>query len=112
MKRKTSASAGGFEENAGAPFENEHADIARARVAFAMDRLERRGALSGRRSARLSVRVDPGLIAAARARIGAGSDSEVVTAALALLGIQDDYGAWLVSRADPLPEDFELEFFK
>lgn len=112
MTSKADPSTAGFAESAGATFENGHADIARAQVDLAIDRLKRRGVLAGKRSARLSVRVDPGLMEAARTRLGAGSDSEVVTAALALLGGQDDFGAWLVSQADTLPEDFELEFFK
>ena len=84
--------------------------LARSRVAFAIDWLERRGVLDGRRSHRLSARVDPGLLKAARARLGQGSDSEVVTAALAVLAGGDDFGPWLVSRAGALPDDFDLEF--
>ena len=85
-------------------------DTARLRVSSAMAWLEKAGAFSGRRTRRLSARVDPGLLDAARNRIGEGSDSEVVTAALALLAGHDDFGAWLVSRAGALPDGFELEF--
>ncbi len=82
----------------------------RARVSAATDWLERRGVLSGARSHRLSARIDPGLLRAARDKLGEGSDSEVVTAALAVLAGGDDFGAWLVGQAGALPEDFELAF--
>ncbi|MBA3812263.1 MAG: hypothetical protein H0X27_11600 [Caulobacteraceae bacterium] len=82
----------------------------RARVAAATDWLERRGVLAGARSHRLSARIDPGLLRAAREKLGAGSDSELVTAALAVLAGGDDFGAWLVGQAGALPQDFELAF--
>ncbi len=65
------------------------------------------GVLSGARTQRLSARVDPGLVAAARARTGIDSDSELVHAALALLAAPDDFGAWLVSQAGRLPREFD-----
>lgn len=79
-----------------------------ARIGFALKKLERSGLLKGARSARLSVRVDPGLIAAARRRAGMATDSELVSAALAVLAAPDDFGAWFVAQAGRLPEDFEL----
>jgi hypothetical protein len=84
--------------------------VTRSRVKFAFGWLERRGVLAGTRSHKLSARVDPGLLGAARARFGEGSDSEVVNAALAVLAGDDDFGAWLVAQPGRLPEDFELEF--
>jgi len=84
--------------------------LTRSRVAFAIDALAKRGATRGARSHKLSVRVDPGLIAAARARLGERSDTELVTAALAVLAGGDEFGAWLVSQAGRLPADFELAF--
>ena len=110
MTREGDTARHGLEESAAAPFAGADPALARARVASAVSRLEERGVLAGKRTARLSVRVDPGLMRAARARLGPSSDSEVVTAGLAMLGGEDDFGAWLVSQADSLPEDFELEF--
>jgi len=79
-----------------------------ARLRFAVAELERAGALVGARSQKLSTRVDPGLIAAARRRTGLNSDSDLINAALAVIAAGDDFGAWLVGQAGTLPEDFEL----
>jgi hypothetical protein len=82
--------------------------LTRARLRFAVDELARSGALAGARSQKLSTRVDPGLIAAARQRTGLRSDSDLINAALAVIAAGDDFGAWLVRQAGRLPEDFEL----
>jgi hypothetical protein len=79
---------------------------ARLRLAFA--ELERSGTMAGARSLKLSMRVDPGLIEAARRRTGLHSDSVLINAALAVIAAGDDFGAWLVRQAGRLPEDFEL----
>ncbi len=78
------------------------------RLKFAVVELQRSGALAGARSKKLSTRVDPGLLAAARRRTGLQSDSDLVNAALAVVAAGDDFGAWLVTQAGRLPEDFEL----
>jgi hypothetical protein len=52
----------------------------------------------------------PDFLNAAWARLGQGSDSKVITAALEVLRGGDDFGPWLVSQAGALPDDFELEF--
>ena len=78
------------------------------RLKFALAELERSGALAGARSQKLSTRVDPGLIEAARRRTGLRSDSDLINAALAVVAAGDDFGAWLVRQAGRLPEDFEL----
>jgi len=78
------------------------------RLKFAIAELERSGALAGTRSQKLSTRVDPGLLAAARRRTGLRTDSDLVNAALAVIAAGDDFGAWLVAQAGRLPEDFEL----
>jgi hypothetical protein len=82
--------------------------LTNTRLKFAVVELERSGALAGARSQKLSTRVDPGLIAAARRRTGLRSDSDLVNAALAVIAAGDDFGAWLVTQAGRLPEDFEL----
>ena len=79
-----------------------------ARLRFALADLERAGVLAGARSLKLSARVDPGLVEAARRRTGLGSDSDLINAALAVIAAGDDFGAWLVGQAGRLPEDFEL----
>jgi hypothetical protein len=63
----------------------------------------------GARTARLSARVDPGLMQAARAKTGLNNDSEPVNAALAVLAAPDDFGPWFAAQAKRLPKDFELE---
>lgn len=78
-----------------------------ARLSFALQQLERSGALAGTRSQKLSMRVDPGLIEAARRRTGLRATSQIINAALAVLAAGDDFGPWLVSQAGRLPEDFE-----
>ena len=79
-----------------------------ARLQFALADLQRAGALAGVRSQRLSARVDPGLVAAARKRTGLSGDSDLVNAALAVIAAGDGFGAWLVAQAGTLPADFEL----
>jgi hypothetical protein len=78
------------------------------RLQFAVAELERSGALAGARSQKLSTRVDPGLLEAARQRTGLRGDSDLINAALAVIAAGDDFGAWLVGQAGRLPEDFEL----
>ncbi len=83
--------------------------ITSARLEFALSTLAASGKLKGSRSERLSARVDPGLIKAARTKTGLKNDSELVNAALALLAAPDDFGPWFAAQAGRLPEDFELE---
>jgi hypothetical protein len=83
--------------------------ITTARIEFALSTLAARGKLKGSRTERLSARVDPGLINAARAKTGLGNDSELVNAALAVLAAPDDFGPWFAAQAGRLPKDFELE---
>ena len=81
--------------------------LTKARLRFAFAELEGSGNLAGARSLKLSTRVDPGLIEAARRRTGLGSDSDLINAALAVIAAGDDFGAWLVRQAGRLSEDFE-----
>jgi hypothetical protein len=80
-----------------------------ARVEFALSTLAASGKLKGSRTKRLSARVDPGLIKAARSKTGLDNDSELVNAALAVLAAPDDFGPWFAAQAGRLPKDFELE---
>jgi hypothetical protein len=83
--------------------------ILSARLNFALSILAENGKLKGVRSERVSARVDPGLIQAARVKTGFENDSDLVNAALAVLAMPDDFGPWFVSQAGRLPKDFELE---
>lgn len=78
------------------------------RLAHAMTALDRRQVLAGRRSLKISVRVDPGLLVAARAQSGMAGDSDLVNAALALMAAPGDFGAWLVSQSGTMSKDFEI----
>ena len=79
------------------------------RLPASADRLAASGKLKGARTERLSARVDPGLIKAARTKTGFKNDSELVNAALAVLAAPDDFGPWFAAQAGRLPKDFELE---
>ena len=83
--------------------------ITSARVEFALATLAASGKLKGSRTERLSARVDPGLIKAARTKTGLNNDSELVNAALAVLAAPDDFGTWFAVQSGRLPKDFELE---
>jgi hypothetical protein len=80
------------------------------RLAHAMAALRAEGKLAGPRSQKLGVRLQPGLLKAAAASTGIKNPTDLVTAALALAAAPDNYGAWLVSRAGTLPDDFEFDF--
>jgi hypothetical protein len=80
------------------------------RVQHALSTLSAMGILGKGGSTKVSARLDPGLLEAARAKLGATSDTELLTAALAIAAGDDDFGAWLVTRGERLPADFELEF--
>jgi hypothetical protein len=80
-----------------------------ARIEFALSTLAASGKLKGARTARLSARIDPGLMRAARAKTGLNNDSELVNAALAVLAAPDNFGPWFAAQAGRLPKDFELE---
>lgn len=84
--------------------------LTRSRLEFALVELEKSGVMAGARSEKLSARVDPGLLEAARRRTGLRSDSDLINAALAMVAGGDDFGTWLVQQAGRLPEEFELGF--
>ncbi len=84
--------------------------ISAPRVQHALTVLGAKGVLGQGASKKLSARVDPGLLEAARAKMGVDNDTDLLTAALALAAGDDDFGAWLITRGARLPADFELEF--
>jgi len=80
-----------------------------AKLAFALKALAENGKLTGIRTRRMSARVDPGLVEAARKKTGLNNDSELINAALAVIAAPDDFGPWFAAQAGRLPKDFELE---
>ena len=66
--------------------------ILSARLNFTLSILAENGKLKEVRSERLSARVDPGLIQAARVKTGFENDSDLINAALAALAMPDDFG--------------------
>lgn len=83
-------------------------DTGQLRVRHARDTLARAGILEGAKNTRVTVRVHDRLLEAARQRSGLQTESELVTAGLALLAAQDDFGAWLVSQRGRLSDDFDI----
>jgi hypothetical protein len=80
------------------------------RVRHALTFLSAKGILGQGASKKVSARLDPGLMEAARAKIGVDNDTDLLTAALAIAAGDDEFGRWLVTRGARLPADFELEF--
>jgi hypothetical protein len=77
-------------------------------VAAALAELRQAGALTGARSQRISVRVDPGVMRAAAARLGLTNPSDVVNASLAVAAAPDRFKTWWTETPATLPDDFEL----
>jgi len=77
------------------------------RLRHALAELTQAG-LAGPRTAKVSARVSPALMKAAKQRSGIANDSDLVTAALAMVAASDEFGPWLVRQAGRLPDDFEL----
>ena len=79
-------------------------------IAAALASLAAAQKMTGARSAKISARVDPGILAAAATRLGLKPTdvSEVVNASLALGAAPDPFKAWWKDPGDPLPDDFEL----
>jgi hypothetical protein len=77
-------------------------------VAAALAELRLAGAVTGTRSQRISVRVDPGVMRAAGARLGLTNPSDVVNASLAVAAAPDRFKAWWAETPATLPDDFEL----
>lgn len=72
--------------------------FAAPRVRHALSFLKAKGLLGRKASRKVSARLDPDLMEAARAKIGADNDTDLLTAALAIAAGEDDFGAWLVAR--------------
>jgi hypothetical protein len=77
-------------------------------VVAALAELRLAGTLTGARSQRISVRVDPGVMRAAAARLGLTNPSDVVNASLAVTAAPDRFKAWWAEAEAALPDDFDL----
>lgn len=78
------------------------------RLQHAWETLAEAGILDETKDARLTVRLQGRLLDAARQRTGIKGDAALVSAGLALLAAQDDFGGWLVSQQGRLSDDFDL----
>jgi hypothetical protein len=61
-------------------------------------------------SGRIAGRIRQQLVAAAKARSGIKSDTELLEYALARVALEDDFGQQLVAREGRVPQDVDLEF--
>lgn len=77
-------------------------------IRCALEALRRSGRLTGSRSRRITVQIDPGLVAAAMERSGIKSETDLIEAALAVIAEPDDFAAWLISHRGALDRDFTL----
>jgi hypothetical protein len=86
--------------------------IVLARLTFTLTVLAQGGQLVGARTKRMSARVDPGLLKAAKTKTKTSlkNDSDLISAALAVIAASDDFGPWFAAQADRLPKDFKLDF--
>jgi hypothetical protein len=67
------------------------------------------GLLAGA-SGRIAGRIRKQLIAAAKARSGIKSDTELLEYALARVALEDDFGQKLIARKGSVPQGIDLEF--
>ncbi|MSP00125.1 MAG: hypothetical protein EXR07_03595 [Acetobacteraceae bacterium] len=64
--------------------------------------------MSGAKDTRVSVRVQAGLLDAARRRTGIQRETDLIVAGLALLAAHDDFGVWLAEQRGTLTDDFDI----
>jgi hypothetical protein len=75
----------------------------------ALNTLSQRQVVFGGRAKKVSARVDPGIMQAAKERFGLLNESDVINASLALAAAPDRFKEWLLDAGKPtLSEDFEL----
>jgi hypothetical protein len=70
---------------------------------------EEAGWLQGGRD-RVGARIHSRLLAAAKARSGLTSDTDLIEYALARVALEDDFGAKLLELTGSIPADIDLEF--
>jgi hypothetical protein len=74
-----------------------------------LDAVRNYGFLDGE-STRIGARVRRKLLEAAKSRSGLSSDTEVLEYALAVVALEDDFGAKLIARTGTISRDIDLEF--
>jgi hypothetical protein len=79
------------------------------RLRTVIDAARKLGLLDGENS-RIGGRIQRDLVAAAKAKSGIASDTELLEYALAKVALEDDFGAKLVSRKGRIAKDLDLEF--
>jgi hypothetical protein len=84
-------------------------DIARLKREAVGSAARSAGLLEGQTS-RIQARITRTLLAAAKARSGIASDTELLEYALARVAIEDDFGARLLELEGSVPPDIDLEF--
>ena len=84
-------------------------DVAILRREAVVTAAQSAGLLDGQTS-RIQGRITHSLLAAAKARSGITSDTELLEYALARVAIEDDFGVKLVARRGRVPADLDLEF--
>jgi hypothetical protein len=77
---------------------------------FALDAARSDNLMTGEKTHMLSARLNEALVVAAKERTGITSDTQLVETALAMLAVDDDFGAWLVAQGGRLSADFEIDF--
>ena len=77
-------------------------------VARAVSFLAQRGVSTGLRSKKVSTRVDPGVMDAAKKRFGLSNESDVINASLAMAAAPDRVKTWLQGSSETVTDDFEL----
>lgn len=80
-----------------------------AKARFALMAARSDNLLGGDKTHLLSARLNESLVAAAKARTGIQSDTQLVELALASLAVGDDFGEWLVTQGGRLKADFEID---
>ena len=68
------------------------------------------GLLQGPRTKLVRGRMPAALVARAKERSGAVSDTELIEVALAALAVADEYPTWLLSRRGTVSKDLDFEF--
>ena len=84
--------------------------VTTAKARFALDAAKSDNLMTGEKTHMLSARLNEALVAAAKERTGITSDTQLVETALAMLAVDDDFGAWLVAQGGRLSADFEIDF--
>ena len=78
-------------------------------VGAAQTRLRAQGVGGVRKGRPVSARIDPDLLAAAAARLGLTSQTDVLNAGLAVLAGADTFGGWLMDQAGGLDANLEID---